>query len=655
MSVRGCMTIYFVYCMLALSACVSVSIDISAAAVEQKEVKEKSAIEQAQSKHKRRRLKGERKKLHIDTTYIVPGTGTVDRRTLELQQEEDTPLMKEIMAYVLPKNKDDHAALERAYEEIERLVVKERVDVGAQTKLRETPLMRAVEYNNRPVTLLLLSRSAVDKNAVNQLGDTALMYAVREGNADLVDLLLKYQASPLIVNREGWTALMMAARRNDVPIVKMLLAYMDKEEKSGGGLLQNLVSEQLALTNNDELTALYIAHQWKARDAEKILAQAAGVKYYEGWLLIHAAGEGDVKTVEHLLAQKVDVNYQYHGQTALLVAVNGNSPQAMLKIVTLLLQAGANPDRFDGHGKSPLMILAGKHFDKNWQVHWQDALALSALQCRIIEQLLQAGAAIEGVIGKATPSPLIEAITNYNLAVAEFLVSRGANIQATYKGKAVIDWVTQLLITVQEKPSLYDQWMRFEFDLNLRLDPQANTIELALFQAINYGDEERVAELLKETPPPNLNFIFLDYTPLIFAIDRNNIDILQQLINARANINQPVKNGFTPLMVAVAKARWSAAICLIEHRADVNSYDYHHNTALMYFAFVPLHDKGCLEVLKLLLDRSNNVNARNKDGKSALDFIQRNQEVDPSIKKQAIEMLQKAADIEKKVQDIFDL
>jgi ankyrin len=112
-------------------------------------------------------------------------------------------------------------------------------------------------------------------------------------------------------------------------------------------------------------------------------------------------------------------------------------------------------------------------------------------------------------------------------------------------------------------------------------------------------------------------------TPLVFAAREGDIESAKLLLDAGAQINQVTEYGWTPLLTAVNNRNYQLAKLLLERGADPNLANKGGWTPL-YLATdnrnieggdypVPKGDMDHLEIIRLLLEKGANTNAKIKD------------------------------------------
>lgn len=104
------------------------------------------------------------------------------------------------------------------------------------------------------------------------------------------------------------------------------------------------------------------------------------------------------------------------------------------------------------------------------------------------------------------------------------------------------------------------------------------------------------------------------FTPLIIACYKGNVDVALFLIEKVSNINYVSGDG-TALMAAVMSRKMQIIESLISHKANVNLADAQGKTALIYAAFFNRND-----VVKILIRAGVDKKQKDSDGKSALDY-----------------------------------
>ncbi|WP_313950397.1 ankyrin repeat domain-containing protein [Accumulibacter sp.] len=104
-------------------------------------------------------------------------------------------------------------------------------------------------------------------------------------------------------------------------------------------------------------------------------------------------------------------------------------------------------------------------------------------------------------------------------------------------------------------------------------------------------------------------------TLLMQAVQRDNADLLGQLLQRRARLNTRNRNSETALSLAAFKGDLAIVRRLVEAGADVNLYGW---PPLIYAAF-----NGHTAVVKYLLAKAADVNAITENGSTALFFAAR--------------------------------
>ncbi|NBX71688.1 hypothetical protein EBQ91_02095, partial [bacterium] len=200
----------------------------------------------------------------------------------------------------------------------------------------------------------------------------------------------------------------------------------------------------------------------------------------------------------------------------------------------------------------------------------------------IIEVLLEAGAAVD-LKDIRDKTALMYAAIRGHLAVVNTLVKAGAavNLQDGYD-YTVVMWAT-------EKSYL-------------------NVLKA----------------LLEAQPKPDLDLKNKDgHTPLLRAVMKRDLNIVQALLDAGATVDLSDKAGKTALMFAAEDGHLDIVKALVKSGAAIDLTDHDSNTALMYAA-----KKGHLDVAKVLLERGAAVDLKDYIGRTALMFAAQEGHID---------------------------
>jgi ankyrin repeat protein len=111
---------------------------------------------------------------------------------------------------------------------------------------------------------------------------------------------------------------------------------------------------------------------------------------------------------------------------------------------------------------------------------------------------------------------------------------------------------------------------------------RVNSSEMDLIQAVRVGDIGRVKFLIESGADVNYEEDYEHYTPLLWAVECDRIDICCLLIDKGANINQKNEDGFTPLIMAAFQERINILKLLLIRGANVNHIGRNGETALDY-------------------------------------------------------------------------
>ena len=415
-----------------------------------------------------------------------------------------------------------------------------------------------------------------DINAAEPDGTTPLHWAVRADDLAKVNKLLAEGADAKAANRYGITPLYLACQNANPAMIERLL-------KAG--------ADPNAASTEGE-TALMTVARTGVVEAAKVL-------------LDHGA--------------KVDAREEWHGQTALMWAVDEQHP-AMVKE---LIAHGADVNAVSNINMWERQKTAEPR-DKWLPLGGLTPLLFAARQgCIECEQiLLEAGARIDTTDPDGI-SPVLIAIINGHYDAAAFLLNHGANPNlADDTGRtalfSAVDFNT-MPVSNRPSPRVIENQMTSLDLIKLLLDKGAN---------VN-------AQLLKQQPYRTKldrgddTMLTTGTTPLLRAAKAADLPAMRLLLARGADPKLATRAGITPLMAAAglgskeedttgrfkteAEAIEAIQLCL-DAGVDINAASGQGQTALHAAAL-----KGYDHVVQYLADHGANLNAKDRQGKTPLD------------------------------------
>jgi len=230
-------------------------------------------------------------------------------------------------------------------------------------------LLDAAESGDHAAAMRLLSQKGANVNAIGADGSTAIMYAAANDDLELVRGLIKAGANVKLKNQLGTSALTEAAIIGSAPIIDALL-------KAG--------ADPNFKTPNGETPLMAAARSGKVDAAKALLAAGAEINAKETWggqsAIMWAAAQSQADMVKFLASK--DANLNDHGKINQWErkVIQEPRPKDMNKggftplhyaaregcaaCVQNLLAAGADPDSEDPDRETPLLLaLENLHFD----------------------------------------------------------------------------------------------------------------------------------------------------------------------------------------------------------------------------------------------------------------------------------------------------
>jgi ankyrin repeat protein len=117
----------------------------------------------------------------------------------------------------------------------------------------------------------------------------------------------------------------------------------------------------------------------------------------------------------------------------------------------------------------------------------------------------------------------------------------------------------------------------------------------------------------------NVGTLETGLNPFHYAVREGRADLMKEFLAHKANVNAPLLNGQTPLMIAMIEARVAAASFLLEHRAKPQTKDKSGKAALDYEKY-GLNNTGAQKEIDLSNPQTREFFEEAMEGKTDAKF-----------------------------------
>jgi ankyrin repeat protein/beta-lactamase regulating signal transducer with metallopeptidase domain len=419
-----------------------------------------------------------------------------------------------------------HLAASFRWRFVPELLLAKGANVNARDKAGNTPLhIAAGDQGPKKDFLEFLLAKGADVNARNDKGETPLHLVPRTRKQDkrrelAADALLAHGADINAKDKSGCTPLHVAAENGQGKVVELLLAKgADSKAKAADG---TTTLHRAVMGGRSDVVALLLD-----RGVDINSAQA------DGWTALHySARVGTNDIAELLISKGADVNAKtVRGETSVHLAVVQNRRDT----VKLLLSKGAEVSTIQLAAYLGDLAKVKSFIEKGISVNTQDGY---------------------------WPTPLQAAAAAGQREVAEFLISKGALVNA----EAAAQGGTTALHYAA-------------------LGGSKEVVELLISKGavIDARDKNGLKAL-----PPAAMVNYMGMVKLFTASEANAKD----------------KDGWTPLHYAARSGQKDVVLLLIDHGADVNAEAPDKSKPLDHAAWSGQKDK---DMVKLLIDKGTNI------------------------------------------------
>lgn len=380
---------------------------------------------------------------------------------------------------------------------------------------------------------------------------------------------------------------------------------------AAGGNVDSVGESQYSLLN-------YAALGGQVEVMQYLLAHGAAAqkRAYGQGLLQEAARSGNVNAASFLLDRGARVNDATGrdsllgggGQTPLLLAAQ----QLDYPMATYLLSKGAQPNRQDDNGNTPLLIAIFSAIPP------KPASANQIYQ--FVKLLVEHGANVNLTDNKGS-SPLALAALTENQAVVDYLVHRGATINSKGEnGETAFSYAAG-----EANQTLCEYLVRAGARPADRLADGRTVLMNAL-------RSNKVAFLRWLIPTYRYNVQARDssgQTLLMYAITTSDATTTSFVMNdLKLDVNAQDNQGVTSLMLAAKNLELDKIKLLVEKGSRLNTQDQEGLTALMYVAAAaqtndsgPDNEQACKEAVQYLVAHGGRTDLKSRTGWAAVDYV----------------------------------
>jgi ankyrin repeat protein len=506
-----------------------------------------------------------------------------------------------------------------------------------------TTLMTAALLQDLTRMQALLASPETEVNAKDYRGMTALMIAATYASAEPAKKLLAVAGTDINArDAMGWTALMHAARHGRLAQVRDLLAvpgidiavraqprstWGPKEDrKRVEGAIEIIVLEdgRLQIVKPNALT---LAVGQEHVDVARALLNASRNSGKKGetdifTALYLAIEKGNLAIVQALLdAEGMDLNFDYgsivvNGACSALECASKGKGKGAPYIVQALLNARGIDVNRRGNGRPPVLFSVAKRADKSMM----ELLLRAGADINVINLMMldsrEDGQVVQGVINvynhyraysQDVPYLLVRNLVQplkrefykgiFPGAVSPFPGRKPLGLSEIYgeviSGKCGLETIRHLLMGGVSLPGRYREILADALALSCSLgfyhaSPGSIFLHRIIWTAL---EQTGLARTYKETIT-QLNTLIVHInrhqadgqTLLAEAARKGDLTELGILLDLRADMRLPGRNGDTALLAAAKAEQWAACAELLSRGANANTSDRNNYSTLYYLA-----------------------------------------------------------------------
>ena len=487
-----------------------------------------------------------------------------------------------------------------------------------QNSYGQTAVLIACKYRQQEMAKLFL-KAGSNSNIADHNGNTSLHAAVY-GNfsKNVVQTIINHGASVNTTDNKNTSPLMLASKKGNVDVMKVLLragADQNIEDENGNSwihyavredcrkVLQSIVDKGADVngTNKKNITPLMLASVKGNIDAVNVLLRAGADQTIEdanGYTWIHYAVVGDCR--KDVLQSIVDLGAKVNAKTkqyttALMLA----SSKGNIDAINILLSAGADHAIADADGDSCIHYAVRGDCRKE-----------------VLQSIVDKGADVNATNNKNI-TPLMLASTKGNVDAVNLLLSAGAD--QTIEDDTGYTWIHYAVFGDCRKEVLQSI-----VDLGAKVNAKTKQNTTALMLASRKGNIDAINVLLSAQGVQAIEDINGNSWIHYAVLGDCSKEVLQSIIDQGADVNATNKQNATPLMLASKKGNVDVMNVLLSAGANMALKSMCGNTWIHY----AIHGDCSKEVLQSIIDFGADVNATNTENCSVLMLASKKGNVD---------------------------
>ena len=469
-----------------------------------------------------------------------------------------------------------------------------------------TALMLACAYGHEQCALVLIeSKASVDLQGSND-GRTALAISAQNGHDSCVSLLLRANASVVVQTESGSGALLLAAEYGHAKCLSALLesgartSIADDADKHGTKQPKTPLAAAAA-NGYHECVELLLAKDLDACVPASPDAPMSGV-------LMEAVRHGHEPCVTLLVEAGADADERdEHGKTALMVAAEAGFEACMVRLLCTACDINAQVTQPSSAGDNDDASL---RTDCSERQRRNDALLLNGWTALMLtaknghsacmHRLLARDADVTASMPSDGRTALLIAVENGHVTCVQSLLASCA--VAHVDGKTA-------LATLQDGSNIYHLACKSdggEAMLDLLLTPNDKSIARLL-----HAEHQQTLETPNERGE----------RPLHVAALAGRAAVVRRLLVAEANVDATDTRKWTPLMVACQVGSVETVRILLDAQADAFHYDSQGIAAPMLACVSAAQPADRQAIIALLRQRLHTPGALEVKGQTAVDPV----------------------------------